>query len=374
MRILIVPNALKGSLSAIEAATIIARELEPRHVITTLPIADGGDGTIDCLVLGTAGKRMNARVTGPVAGMTVHAQWGVLGNGRTAVIEMAEAAGLHLLRPDQYDIGHATTRGVGELIGFALNAGIRDLWIGLGGSASNDGGMGCLAALGARFLDAEGQPLPDGGIHLSRLHRVDLSGLDVRLRQCRIIGLCDVNNPLTGPDGAAATFGPQKGASPEMVQQLDEALAHFGAVIRQATGRDAADIPGSGAAGGLGAGLAALAGAELRSGTDAMLDILGFDRALADSDLVITAEGRLDGQTIRGKGVAGVAARAGRLKKPVIAFAGLIDGDPETLRQQLGLQEIRRIAPENVSLREAMDAARQYLQYAVESLADALVE
>ncbi len=374
MRILIVPNALKGSLSAVEAAAIIARELEPRHVVTTLPIADGGDGTIDCLVLGTAGKRMNARVTGPIAGATIHAQWGMLGNGRTAVVEMAEASGLHLLRPDQYDVAHTTTRGVGELIGFALNAGIRDLWIGLGGSATNDGGMGCLAALGARFLDADGRTLPDEGIHLARLRRIDTSGLDMRLRQCRIVGLCDVNNPLTGPDGAATTFGPQKGASPELVRQLDEALTHFSGILRQTTGKDVAAIPGSGAAGGLGAGLAALVGAELRSGADAMLDLLGFDEALADSDLVITAEGRLDGQTMRGKGIAGVAARARRLQKPVIAFAGQVDGDPEALRQLLGLKEIRSIAPERIPLREAMDSARRYLQFAAETLADALVE
>ena len=279
MNFLIAPNALKGSLSASSAAVIISKALQASspdaHCILS-PISDGGDGTLKCLVQGTGGKFYSARVCGPLASMTVNAQWGVLGDGTTAVIEMAEAAGLHLLRPNQYDAVHATTFGVGELIRKALDGGYQKIIVGMGGSATNDGGAGCARALGVKFFDIQNMELPDGGIHLSRLHRIEIKNIDCKIRQTSIIGLSDVTNLLYGAEGAAFTFASQKGATIKQVRILNEALEHYASIMMRDLQRDVSDLPGSGAAGGLGAGLIAFCNAKIISGIDFVLEYTAF--------------------------------------------------------------------------------------------------
>lgn len=324
MKIVIAPDSFKESLSAAEVAREIAAgfaEIFPDADYCLLPVADGGEGTVEALVAATGGERVAVTVTGPL-GTPVEAFYGLTGDGRTAVIEMAAAAGLALVPPERRDPLVTTTAGVGELVRAALDRGARHLVIGLGGSATNDGGAGMAAALGARLLDAEGHPIGPGGGALAALDRIDLAGLDPRLVDCAIEAACDVDNPLVGPDGASAVFGPQKGATPAMVALLDRALGRFADAIAAATGRAVADLPGGGAAGGLGAGLHALLGARLRPGAAIVMEAVGLDAAVADADLVITGEGRIDGQTIHGKTPVGVAAVAKRHGKPVIAIAG----------------------------------------------------
>ncbi|MQT12548.1 glycerate kinase [Segnochrobactrum spirostomi] len=324
MKIVIAPDSFKESLSAADVAREIGAgfaEIFPDADYRLLPVADGGEGTVEALVAATGGECVALSVTGPL-GAPVEAFYGVTGDGRTAVIEMAAAAGLALVPPERRDPLVTTTAGVGELIRAAFDRGARHLVVGLGGSATNDGGAGMAAALGARLLDGEGRPIGPGGGALAALARIDLSSLDPRLAECSIEAACDVDNPLVGPDGASAVFGPQKGATPAMVAALDRGLARFAGAIEAATGRSVADLPGGGAAGGLGAGLHALLGARLRPGAAIVMEAVGLDAAVADADLVITGEGRIDGQTIHGKTPVGVAAVAKRHGKPVIAIAG----------------------------------------------------
>jgi glycerate kinase len=268
MRVVIAPDSFKGSLTALAAAEAMARgvrEVFPAAEVVAVPIADGGEGTVDALVAATGGRIVECTVSGPLGG-PVTARWGVLGDGTTAVIETAAASGLTLLPPGRRDPGRATTRGTGELLRAALDAGLRRAVIGLGGSATTDGGAGLARALGVRFLDAGGRELPDGGAALARLARVDASRLDPRLAGADLLVACDVENPLTGPEGAAAVYGPQKGATPALVRELDAALARYAEVAGAATGRDVAAVPGAGAAGGLGAGLLLFTPARLRPG------------------------------------------------------------------------------------------------------------
>lgn len=324
MKIVIAPDSFKESLSAAEVAREIRAgfaEIFPDADYRLLPVADGGEGTVEALVAATGGEHVALSVTGPL-GAPVEAFYGLTGDGHTAVIEMAAAAGLALVPPERRDPLVTATAGVGELIRAALDRGARHLVVGLGGSATNDGGAGMATALGARLLDHQGRPIGPGGGALADLARIDLSGLDPRLADCAIEVACDVDNPLVGPDGASAVFGPQKGATPAMVAALDHGLARFAAAIEAATGRAVADLPGGGAAGGLGAGLHALVGARLRPGAAIVMEAVGLDAAVADADLVITGEGRIDGQTIHGKTPVGVATVAKRHGKPVIAIAG----------------------------------------------------
>ena len=252
MKFLIAPNALKGSLSAIRAAEIIAEALhavDPGCTTDIAPIADGGDGTLDCLVAATGGKTISTIVHGPVEAMSVEARWGVLGDGSTTAIEMAETAGLRLLTADRYDVANATTFGVGQLMFAACTAGYKKIVVGLGGSATNDGGAGCAAALGVRFLDSDGNDLPPGGGSLARLHAIETKNFEPRMREVQVIGLTDVTNVLCGPEGATRTFAPQKGGTPDLIPLLDRALEKYASIIKRDLGMDVTSVPGGGAAG-----------------------------------------------------------------------------------------------------------------------------
>ena len=324
MKIIVAPQGFKATLSGLEAARAIARGVSaalPDAETVLAPVADGGDGTLNALVDGTGGQVFTSTVTGPL-GQPVEAQWGVMGDERTAVIEMALASGIALVPQRRRNPRVTTTAGTGEILREALDRGYNRIIVGLGGSATNDGGAGLAAALGARFLDAAGNTLPPGGSALARLDRVETGALHPDLRDASIIAATDVTNPLCGPEGASAIFGPQKGASPEMVQELDAALANYARVVTRDLGRDVSEQPGAGAAGGLGAGLMAFAGATLQSGIDMVCDVLDFDTLLEGADLVITGEGRADHSTIFNKAPVGVARHAHAHGVPTVLLAG----------------------------------------------------
>lgn len=322
MHVLVAPQEFKGSLTARAAAEAIARGARralPDARITLLPLADGGPGTLDALLAARGGEVREAVVSGPL-GAPVKACYGIIDG--TAVIETAAANGLTLLAPAQRDPARATTRGVGELIRAALDAGARRFLLGVGGSATNDGGAGMAQALGYRLLDDQGHELPPGAAPLVRLACIDATDADPRLREATFEVAVDVRNPLCGPEGATAVYGPQKGVWPEQVPVLDAALRRLGEVIARDLGSDVLTLPGAGAAGGLAAGLVAFCGARLRPGFDLVAEAVRLDEALTGVDLVLTGEGQLDAQTPFGKTVAGVAARGGRRGIPVVAIAG----------------------------------------------------
>lgn len=331
MRIIICPDSFKGSLTSAEAADAIERGLRRAFPpggleITKVPLADGGEGTVDALVHATGGEIKHVRAHDPLM-REIDSFYGLLGARHTAAIEMAAASGLILLAENERSPLVTTTYGTGELILAALESGVEKIIIGIGGSATNDGGAGAMSALGARFLDAEGKELPPGGAALARLAHIDMSGFRFATGRVAVEAACDVDNPLTGPHGASAVYGPQKGATPEMVETLDAALANYAEVIKRDLGKDIAAVPGAGAAGGLGAGLAAFLNADLRSGIDMVLDAVAFDRILTRVDLVITGEGRLDEQTAHGKAIGGILRRALAARVPVIAIAGSVSGE-----------------------------------------------
>ncbi|MEU6254700.1 glycerate kinase [Streptomyces sp. NPDC047043] len=339
---LIAADKFKGSLTAVQVAERVMaglRKVVPDLQVEALPVADGGDGTVDAAV--AAGfERREVRVAGPL-GHEVTAAFAL--RAGTAVVEMAEASGLQRLPAGVFAPLTASTYGSGELLRAALDAGARTIVFGVGGSATTDGGAGMLSALGARFLDADGEPVPPGGGGLSELASADLSDLDPRLASVQLVLASDVDNPLTGPKGAPAVYGPQKGASPDDVETLDTALAHYAKVLEEAVGAKAAEhaaSPGAGAAGGIGYG-ALLLGARFRPGIEVMLEVLGFAPALEWADLVITGEGSLDEQTLHGKAPAGVAAAARAADKEVVAVCGRLALPPEAL----GRAGIRRAYP-----------------------------
>jgi glycerate kinase len=324
MKIVIAPDSFKESLTALAVANEIEagfREFFPDAQYVKLPVADGGEGTVQAMIDASGGRRVELQVTGPL-GEPVSAFYGLMGDGATAVIEMAAASGLELVPPARRNPLHTTSYGTGQLILNALDAGARRFVLGVGGSATNDGGAGMLQALGGRLLDAAGADLNAGGGALAALARIDLSTLDARIKDCVFDVACDVTNPLVGPQGASAIFGPQKGATPEMVERLDANLRHYAEVIVRELGQDVAAIPGAGAGGGIGAGMMVFLGGRLRPGSEIVTAAVGLDAAVADADLVITGEGRIDGQTIHGKTPIGVARVAQRHGKPVIAIAG----------------------------------------------------
>ncbi|MDA1258608.1 MAG: glycerate kinase [Chloroflexi bacterium] len=333
MKIVIAPQGFKGSLTALEVARSIEigiKRVLPDAETVLSPVADGGDGTLQTLVDSSGGRVETATVTDPI-GRPIEAQWGAMGDGETAVIEMARASGLALLRDEERDPLLATTYGTGELFKAALDAGFRRFIVGIGGSATNDGGAGLAQALGISLLDAEGNELRRGGAALAKIDRVDMSNFDERLWGAEVTVACDVNNPLCGVDGASAVFGPQKGATAEAIEQLDAALNHFAAVLERDLGVSVGLRPGAGAAGGLGAGLMAFLNARLAAGVDIVLDAVRLDDDLPGADLVITGEGQIDHSTIFNKSPVGVAERAKKLGIPVIAIAGgLGDGYRET--------------------------------------------
>jgi glycerate kinase len=327
-----------------------------RHVLSDaklvlLPLADGGEGTVDTLVSATGGTFKYSEVTGPL-GNKVTARWGILGDGTTAVIEMAAASGLTLVPLDKLNPMVATTYGTGELIRTALEAGCDHLIIGIGGSATNDGGAGMAQALGVSLLDGEGNELPPGGAALAYLSSIDISGLDSRIATCMVTAASDVTNPLYGEQGASLVYGPQKGATEEMCQQLDKALENYAAVIKRDLGIEVGNWPGAGAAGGLGAGLVAFIKAELKPGIDIVCRVVGLSEHLKGAALVFTGEGRLDAQTMSGKTVAGVAAQARVSGVPVIAIAGTLAVSNEELTRY-GIDAALSIAPGPISLEES---------------------
>ncbi|WP_112478542.1 glycerate kinase [Vibrio variabilis] len=324
MKIIIAPDSYKESLTAMEVAEAI--EAGFKKIFTDaeyikLPMADGGEGTVQSLVDATGGSIVTCDVTGPL-GQTVEGFFGLMGDGSTAIIEMAAASGLHLVEPEKRNPLLTTTFGTGELVKAALDRGVKHIIVGIGGSATNDGGIGMAQALGAKLLDADGNALGFGGGELRKLSHIDLAELDPRLADIKLEVACDVDNPLCGPKGASHVFGPQKGATPEMVETLDSNLAHYAEVIKSTNGRDVVDTAGAGAAGGLGAALLGLFDAELRPGIQIVMDAVNLSEVVKDADLVITGEGRIDSQTIHGKTPIGVARTAKQYDIPVIAIAG----------------------------------------------------
>ena len=358
MRIVIAPDSYKESLTALEVATAIEagfREVFPDADYLKLPMADGGEGTVAALVAATGGRLVEAEVSGPL-GEAVRACYGLTGDGRTAVIEMAAACGLALVAPERRNPLLTTTRGTGELIRAALDTGASHLIIGIGGSATNDGGAGMLQALGVKLQDRAGREIGFGGGRLADLERIDISGLDPRLHACRIEAACDVDNPLTGPKGASAIFGPQKGATPEMMAQLDANLAHYAGLISRDLGLRVDQVPGAGAAGGMGAALLAFFGAQLRPGIEIVMEAVGLEACVRDADLVITGEGRIDSQTIYGKTPIGVARLAKRYGKPVIGIAGSLSDDAGVVHGQ-GIDAVFSVLSRVATLEEALAQA-----------------
>lgn len=378
MKIVVAPQALKGSLTAPDTGAVIAATLAqalPDAQVVVVPVADGGEGTTQALVSATGGRMFSAQVTGPL-GAPTQAAWGLLGDVSAApdaspasptpparpvaVIEMAAAAGLPLIPAAERDPLRATTRGVGELLRHALDADCREVILGLGGSATNDGGAGMAQTLGARLLDSDGHDLPPGGAALARLAQIDISQLDPRLAETRIRVACDVTNPLCGPRGASAVYGPQKGADATQVAALDAALAHYAAVIQRDLGRAVAEVPGAGAAGGLGAGLLAFTQAELTPGAPLVLQTLRFAATVSDAALVIVAEGRLDEQTGYGKVIGAVAQLAHAAGARVLALVGAVALDDAALAR-LGVDAALPLAPGPLTLEASMAQTRALL-------------
>lgn len=367
MKVVIAPQSFKGGISGLAAARAIARGVlaaEPEATTALVPVADGGDGTLDALVDGTGGQTFRSIVTGPL-GQPVEATWGVMGDGRTAVIEMARASGLALVPLRRRNPRVTTTRGTGELIREALDKGFTHIIVGLGGSATNDAGAGMASALGVNFLDAEGRSLRSGGAALARLAGIDVSKAHPKLAKAKIVGCTDVTNPLCGPTGASAVYGPQKGASPEVVAELDAALKNFAELVQRDLGKQVIDQPRAGAAGGLGAGLLAFAGAELRSGIDMVCEVAGFDKHLEGADLVITAEGRADQSTIYDKAPVGVARRANAKGVPTILLAGSLGQGYEELYKH-GVAAIMCIADRPMSFEQSLAHTEELLSAAAD--------
>lgn len=334
-KILLVPDSFKGTLSSRQVCQVMAGQLRrffPQAQVKSIPVADGGEGSVEAFLAAAGGERRMLTVTGPF-GEPVEAFYGILGDGRTAVIEMAACAGLPLaegrLNPER-----ATTYGVGELLLAAKEAGCTKAILGLGGSCTNDGGVGAAAALGAKFTRADGAAfIPTGGT-LGEIAALDVSPVAQALQGMELTAMCDIDNPLYGDAGAAAVFAPQKGADAAMVARLDAGLRHLGQVSARCLGRDFSHLPGAGAAGGLGFGMAAFCGAQLRMGIDAVLDAVGFDSLLPGTDMVFTGEGKIDSQSARGKVVSGVAARCRKAGVPVVAVVGQIGQGFEEMYQQ----------------------------------------
>ncbi|GLH63973.1 glycerate kinase [Parageobacillus sp. G301] len=370
MKVIIAPDSFKESLSALEVANAIEkgfRDIFPEAEYVKIPMADGGEGTVQSLVDATGGRIVKTEVTGPL-GDRVQAFFGMLGDGKTAVIEMAAASGLHLVPSEKRNPLVTTTRGTGELILAALDEGAEHIIIGIGGSATNDGGAGMIQALGGRLLNRHGQEIGPGGGSLSELADIDLSGLDQRLKCVKIEVACDVDNPLTGPKGASAVFGPQKGATPEMVVTLDKNLHHYADVIERVLGKQVKDIPGAGAAGGLGAGLLAFLDAKLKRGVEIVLETVNFHERIQGASLVITGEGRIDGQTIFGKTPIGVAKAAKQYNIPVIAIAGSVSDDSDVVRSH-GIDALYSIVPGIIPLEKALANARYYVTQTARNIA-----
>ena len=370
MKIVIAPDSYKESLSAMDVAVAIEqgfKQILPNAEYIKLPMADGGEGTVQSLVDATGGEILEHDVTGPL-GETVTGFYGLMGDGKTAIIEMAAASGLHLVEPAKRNPLITTTLGTGELIKAVLDKGVEHIIVGIGGSATNDGGLGMAQALGIRLLDEAGQSLGFGGGELSKLHTIDMSGLDPRLAHVRLEVACDVDNPLCGPKGASQVFGPQKGATPEMVEQLDSNLAHYAAIIKTQLDQDVLERAGAGAAGGLGAALMGLLNAELRPGIEIVMDAVNLTEVVADADLVITGEGRIDSQTIHGKTPIGVARAAKKHSVPVIGISGCLTQDCGVVHEH-GIDAVFAVVNRSVDLPTAMAEAAENIELTARNVA-----
>lgn len=369
MKIVLAPDSFKESMTAKEACEAIEKGL--RKVMDNLecihvPMADGGEGTTQSLVDATGGKFYTVKVTGPL-GERKEAIFGILGDEKTAILEMAEASGLEIVSRDKRDATITTTYGTGELIKAALDKGVETILIGIGGSATNDGGAGMVQALGGKLLDRVGNEIGFGGGELAKLEKIDISNLDKRLKDVKIIVACDVQNPLTGPTGASHVFGRQKGANEEQREQLDRNLKHYAEIIRRDLGKDVETIPGAGAAGGLGAGLMAFLSAELRKGIDIVIEYSKLEDKIQGADYVITGEGSIDGQTRFGKTPYGVAKVAKKYDIPVIALAGNVGKDIDVL-YDYGFTAIFSILPRVETLEKAINNGKKNIQYISENL------
>ena len=366
-RIVIAPDSYKGTLSSIEVCNIIEQGLknvDPTVEVDKVAIADGGEGSVEAYLFASGGKRIEKTVTGPLF-EPVDAFYGILPDNKTAVIEMAAASGLPLVY-GRKDPTKTTTYGTGELMLDAVARGCTKLIVCIGGSATNDGGAGMAAALGVRFLNLDGSDIEPTGGGLERLDRIDTSGLNAAVAACEVLIAIDVTNPLLGPEGAAHIFGPQKGADEQMVKYLDANLSHYEKILRRDTGREVKDIPGAGAAGGLGAGLMAFLGAKASPGIHLVLNAVGFDELVGKADLIITGEGRIDGQTKRGKVPAGVAGRA--QGKPVVVIAGDIGDDLDDDIYDIGITALMSTNRRSIPFSEAKPMARDYLLKTAETL------
>ena len=370
MKIVIAPDSFKESLTALEVAEAIEAGLKkvlPDAEYVKVPMADGGEGTVQSLVDATEGRLISAEVCAPL-GNKVKAEFGLSGDGRTAIIEMAAASGLHLVPPEARNPLRTTSYGTGELILAALDEGVEKIIVGIGGSATNDGGAGMLQALGALLLDAQHQPIGAGGGCLQDLAAIDLSGLDKRLADVEIVVACDVDNPLCGEKGASAVFGPQKGATPEMVQALDSGLLHFAAIAARDLGLDIQSPAGAGAAGGMGGGVLLLPDARLQAGVQIVMEAVKLAEKVQDADLVITGEGRMDAQSVHGKTPIGVAHTAKAFGKPVIAIVGCLREDYEVVYAQ-GIDAVFPIIRQLGSLEEILQHGRDNLVSAAQNVA-----
>lgn len=371
MKVVIAIDSLKGSLSSMEAGTAIKDGIlaaKPDAEVIVKPLADGGEGTTDALIEGMNGERIDLTVTGPMH-TPVDAYYGYLKDTNTAVMEMASAAGITLVPDSEKNPLLATSYGVGEMINDAIQRGCRNFIIGIGGSVTNDGGIGMLKALGVRFLDENGEDAGEGGQALAKVARIDVSGMNPLLKECHIQVACDVNNPLCGENGSTYVYGPQKGVTEDMKKTLDEAMAHFARVTSETLENDYMNTPGAGAAGGLGYAFLAYTGAALTPGIELILDAVGLEEELSGADVVVTGEGRLDFQTAMGKAPVGVARLAKKYNAKVIAFAGSVTKEATACNKE-GIDAFFSILRSVCTLAEAMDpvAARNNMTATVEQV------
>lgn len=379
MKIVVAPDSYKGNLSSIEVAGYIeagikkaGEELGEEIEVRKIPVADGGEGTVEAMVIATGGKIVNVQASGPFM-EKVDSYFGVLGNGRTAVIEVASVAGLSLVPECKRNPLETTTYGLGELILSAIEYGCDEILIGIGGSSTNDGGMGMAQALGARFYDKHGNILGQGGKYLADVASVDITNIDKRLKKVKIITGCDVKNRLYGPEGAAYVFAPQKGATPEMVEFLDRGLRNYAEVIKRDLGIDIANVPGSGAAGGLGGGLIAFANSVMKPGIEIVIESCDFNNVVKDASLLITGEGKTDSQTAYGKVPVGLAAVAQKYNVPVVCISGGLGEGYEAIYKH-GIDAAFSNVPDAMTLEEAMARSGEFLIRMAYSLARLIIK
>jgi len=372
-KVVLAPQGFKESLSGMEIAEAMAigvKSVWPEAETVLIPVADGGDGTLQALVDSSGGEVRSAEVEDAI-GRTIESQWGALGNGTTAVIEVASAVGLARLGQDERDVRNASTFGVGQLFIEALDAGFTDFIIGVGGSATNDGGSGMIQALGGKLTDSDGNDIARGGIALLDLVNIDVSGLDPRMANVNVVVACDVNNPLCGTRGASAIFGPQKGATDEDIQELDAALANFAEIIAKNLHKDVAEIPGAGASGGLAAGLMGFFDARLRLGADIVLEALNIEKHLKDAELVIVGEGQFDRSTVFNKSPVAVAQRAKRIGIPVIGIAGSLGAGFREVHEH-GIDAVFSLVNRPMTLKAAMGDTKRLVAIATEQACRAI--